>query len=157
MGAEVDAVDVFDDALAVAEYNIQQHNLEQRVIPIRSDLFRSMPTMKYDLIVTNPPYVDAEDMADLLPEYRFEPKLALTAGDDGLDLVRRILAKASDFMTDDGVLICEVGNSMVHLIEQYPDIPFTWLTFKQGGQGVFLLNQQQLQDCAHHFANHADK
>ncbi|GKW23808.1 50S ribosomal protein L3 N(5)-glutamine methyltransferase [Pectobacterium polonicum] len=154
--AEVDAVDISSDALAVTEQNIQQHGLEYRVTPIRSDLFRDLPAIRYDLIVTNPPYVDEEDMSDLPQEFRFEPELGLAAGNDGLDLVRRILACAPDYLSDDGVLICEVGNSMVHLIEQYPEIPFTWLEFDNGGDGVFMLTQSQLVDCKDHFSAYRD-
>ncbi|WP_323635880.1 50S ribosomal protein L3 N(5)-glutamine methyltransferase [Pectobacterium polaris] len=154
--AEVDAVDISSDALAVTEQNIQQHGLEYRVTPIRSDLFRDLPAIRYDLIVTNPPYVDEEDMFDLPQEFRFEPELGLAAGNDGLDLVRRILACAPDYLSDDGVLICEVGNSMVHLIDQYPDIPFTWLEFDNGGDGVFMLTQSQLVDCKAHFSAYRD-
>ncbi|MEQ6968411.1 50S ribosomal protein L3 N(5)-glutamine methyltransferase [Pectobacterium polaris] len=154
--AEVDAVDISNDALAVTEQNIQQHALEYRVTPIRSDLFRDLPAIRYDLIVTNPPYVDEEDMFDLPQEFRFEPELGLAAGNDGLDLVRRILACAPDYLSDDGVLICEVGNSMVHLIDQYPEIPFTWLEFDNGGDGVFMLTQSQLVDCKAHFSAYRD-
>lgn len=154
--AEVDAVDISSDALAVTEQNIQQHGLEYRVTPIRSDLFRDLPAIRYDLIVTNPPYVDEEDMFDLPQEFRFEPELGLAAGNDGLDLVRRILACAPDYLSDDGVLICEVGNSMVHLIDQYPDIPFTWLEFDNGGDGVFMLTQSQLIDCKTYFSAYRD-
>ncbi|MEL4887076.1 50S ribosomal protein L3 N(5)-glutamine methyltransferase [Pectobacterium betavasculorum] len=154
--AEVDAVDISSDALAVTEQNIQQHELEYRVTPIRSDLFRDLPAIRYDLIVTNPPYVDEEDMSDLPQEFRFEPELGLVAGNDGLDLVRRILACAPDYLSDDGVLICEVGNSMVHLIEQYPEVPFTWLEFDNGGDGVFMLTQSQLVDCKEHFSAYRD-
>ncbi|MFJ5406201.1 50S ribosomal protein L3 N(5)-glutamine methyltransferase [Pectobacterium punjabense] len=154
--AEIDAVDISSDALAVTEQNIQQHGLEYRVTPIRSDLFRDLPAIRYDLIVTNPPYVDEEDMSDLPQEFRFEPELGLAAGNDGLDLVRRILACAPDYLSDDGVLICEVGNSMVHLIDQYPEIPFTWLEFDNGGDGVFMLTQSQLVDCKDHFSAYRD-
>ncbi|WP_224651272.1 50S ribosomal protein L3 N(5)-glutamine methyltransferase [Pectobacterium versatile] len=154
--AEVDAVDISSDALAVTEQNIQQHGLEYRVTPIRSDLFRDLPAIRYDLIVTNPPYVDEEDMFDLPQEFRFEPELGLAAGNDGLDLVRRILACAPDYLSDDGVLICEVGNSMVHLIDQYPGIPFTWLEFDNGGDGVFMLTQSQLVDLKANFSDYRD-
>ncbi|QDX29367.1 50S ribosomal protein L3 N(5)-glutamine methyltransferase [Dickeya poaceiphila] len=154
--AEVDAVDISAEALAVTEQNIQQHGMEYNVTPIRSDLFRDLPAIQYDLIVTNPPYVDAEDMADLPQEYRFEPELGLAAGSDGLKLVRRILACAPDYLTEEGVLICEVGNSMVHLMEQYPDIPFTWLEFDNGGDGVFMLTRAQLLDCQEHFRLYRD-
>lgn len=150
--AEVDAVDISVDALAVTEHNIQQHGMEQHVTPMCSDLFRALPPVQYDLIVTNPPYVDEEDMSDLPQEFRFEPELGLAAGYDGLDLVRRILACAPDYLSDNGVLICEVGNSMVHLMDHYPDIPFTWLEFEHGGDGVFMLTKSQLVDCSAHFA-----
>ncbi|EOV0996805.1 50S ribosomal protein L3 N(5)-glutamine methyltransferase [Edwardsiella piscicida] len=150
--AEVDAVDISSDVLAVTEHNIQQHGLEQQVTPIRSDLFRELPPLRYDLIVTNPPYVDEEDMSDLPDEFRHEPTLGLAAGSDGLKLVRRILACAPDYLSDDGVLICEVGNSMVHLMAQYPSIPFVWLEFDNGGDGAFMLTRQQLLACAEHFA-----
>ncbi|PHI29970.1 50S ribosomal protein L3 N(5)-glutamine methyltransferase [Budvicia aquatica] len=154
--AEVDAVDISIDALAVAEQNIEAHRLEHQVTPIRSDLFRDMPPVKYDLIVTNPPYVDAEDMSDLPKEFRFEPELGLAAGSDGLKLARRILACAPDYLNEDGVLICEVGNSMVHLMDEYPDIPFTWIEFEFGGNGVFMLTRQQLLDCSEHFRIYRD-
>ena len=150
--AEVDAVDISGEVLEVTEHNIQQHGLEQQVTPIRSDLFRELPALRYDLIVTNPPYVDEEDMSDLPDEFRHEPELGLAAGSDGLKLVRRILACAPDYLSDDGVLICEIGNSMVHLMAQYPDIPFVWLEFDNGGDGVFMLTRQQLLACADHFA-----
>ncbi|PHM49857.1 50S ribosomal protein L3 N(5)-glutamine methyltransferase [Xenorhabdus miraniensis] len=154
--AEVDAVDISPDALAITEQNIENHGLSHRVIPISSDLFRDMPPMKYDLIVTNPPYVDEEDMSDLPDEFRCEPELGLAAGVDGLQLVRRILATAPDFLTEDGVLICEVGNSMVHLIVQYPEVPFTWLEFEQGGNGVFMLTRQQLVEHQEYFQQFKD-
>ncbi|RLM24893.1 ribosomal protein L3 N(5)-glutamine methyltransferase [Brenneria alni] len=154
--AEVDAVDISSDVLAVAEQNIQQHGLEHRVTPIRSDLFRELPAIQYDLIVTNPPYVDEEDMSDLPQEFRYEPELGLAAGSDGLKLVRRILACAPDYLSDDGVLICEVGNSMVHLIDQYPDIPFTWLEFENGGEGVFMLTKSQLIEGNKYFSSYRD-
>ncbi|QBH96994.1 50S ribosomal protein L3 N(5)-glutamine methyltransferase [Limnobaculum zhutongyuii] len=154
--AEVDAVDISVDALAVTEQNIEAHRMEHRVTPIRSDLFRDMPPVKYDLIVTNPPYVDAEDMSDLPKEFRYEPELGLAAGTDGLKLVRRILARAPDYLNEDGVLICEVGNSMVHLMDEYPDIPFTWLEFEFGGDGVFMLTRDQLLACSEHFRIYRD-
>ncbi len=155
-GAEVDAVDISTDVLAVTERNIQAHGLDDMVTPIRSDLFRDLPAIQYDLIVTNPPYVDADDMSDLPQEYRHEPELGLAAGSDGLKLVRRILACAPNYLKDDGVLICEVGNSMVHLMDQYPDIPFTWLEFEHGGDGVFMLTKAQLLDCKEHFKLYID-
>ncbi|EIC2296736.1 50S ribosomal protein L3 N(5)-glutamine methyltransferase [Vibrio cholerae] len=154
--AEVDAIDISVDALNVAEQNIQDHGLEQQVFPIRSDLFRDLPQEQYDLIVTNPPYVDQEDMDSLPSEFRHEPELGLAAGSDGLKLARRILANAPLYLKESGILVCEVGNSMVHMMEQYPHIPFTWLEFENGGHGVFLLTREQLIDCAADFALYKD-
>ena len=149
--AEVDIVDISEDAIVVAERNIQDHGLEQQVIPMLSDGFRDLPKDRYDLIVTNPPYVDQEDMDSLPDEFRHEPELGLASGEDGLDLVRHILASAPNFLNDDGILICEVGNSMIHLEAQYPEIPFTWIEFMNGGHGVFMLTRAQLLDCQAQF------
>lgn len=154
--AEVDAVDISADALNVAEQNIQDHGLEQQVIPLRSDLFRDLPKEQYDIIVTNPPYVDEEDMNSLPNEFKHEPELGLAAGTDGLKLVRRILANAPNYLADNGILICEVGNSMVHMMEQYPHIPFTWLEFENGGHGVFLLTKEQLLEHKDEFSLYLD-
>lgn len=154
--AEVDAIDISADALQVAEQNIQDHGLEQQVFPIRSDLFRDLPKEQYDIIVTNPPYVDQEDMNSLPDEFKHEPELGLAAGTDGLKLVRRILANAPHYMTEKGILVCEVGNSMIHLMDQYPHIPFTWLEFENGGHGVFLLTREQLVECASDFSLYRD-
>ena len=143
--AEVDALDLSPDALDVCEYNVAMYGLENRVFPIGSDLFSNLPQGdQYDLIVSNPPYVDAEDMDDLPDEFRHEPEMALAAGNDGLDLVRTILLESADRLTDDGVLVVEVGNSMVHLIEQFPDVDFHWVEFENGGDGVFVLTKAQL-------------
>ena len=149
--AEVDAVDLSVDALNVAEFNIERHHMTERVFPLQSDLFEQLPQEQYELIVTNPPYVDEEDIDDMPAEFHHEPMMALEAGQDGLILVKRILAQAADYLTDDGVLICEVGNSMVHLIEQYPSVPFKWIDFKQGGDGVFALTKTQLREYGHLF------
>lgn len=154
--AEVDAIDISADALQVAEQNIQDHGLEQQVFPIRSDLFRDLPQAPYDIIVTNPPYVDQEDMNSLPDEFKHEPELGLAAGTDGLKLVRRIMANAPNYLTENGILVCEVGNSMVHLMDQYPHIPFTWLEFENGGHGVFLLTREQLVECANDFSLYRD-
>ncbi|OEF23689.1 50S ribosomal protein L3 N(5)-glutamine methyltransferase [Vibrio rumoiensis] len=151
-GAEVDAVDISLDALQVAERNIHDHGLEQQVFPLRSDLFNDIPEDKYHIIVTNPPYVDQDDMDSLPEEFKHEPELGLAAGSDGLKLMRRILADAPDYLADNGILICEVGNSMVHVMDQYPHIPFTWLEFENGGHGVFLLTREQLIEHADEFA-----
>ncbi|MGF1758392.1 50S ribosomal protein L3 N(5)-glutamine methyltransferase [Photobacterium sagamiensis] len=154
--AEVDLVDISTDALAVAEQNIHDHGLEQQVTPLRSDLLRDVPKDKYDLIVTNPPYVDQQDMESLPEEFRHEPELGLAAGTDGLKLMRRIVANAPDYLKDDGVLICEVGNSMVHMEEQYPHIPFTWIEFENGGHGVFMMTREQLLECQEEFSIYRD-
>ena len=149
--AEVDAVDLSLDALDVAQINIERHGLAERVFPISSDLFNDIPQDKYDLIVTNPPYVDEEDLDDMPQEFHFEPEMSLGSWTDGLDITKRILAQAADYLTDNGVLVCEVGNSMVHLIEQFPTVPFNWIEFKNGGLGVFSLTRAQLVECRHLF------
>ena len=149
--AEVDAVDLSLDALDVAQINIERHGLAERVFPISSDLFNDIPKDKYDLIVTNPPYVDEEDLDDMPQEFHFEPEMSLGSGTDGLDITKRILAQAADYLTDNGVLVCEVGNSMVHLIEQFPTVPFNWIEFKNGGLGVFSLTRAQLVEHRHLF------
>jgi ribosomal protein L3 glutamine methyltransferase len=154
--AEVVLGDLSFDALEVANQNIERHGLDERVYTVQGDGFAGLPGQRFDLILSNPPYVDAEDFADMPAEYHHEPELGLACGNDGLDLVRRILACAPDYLSDDGVLICEVGNSMVHLIDQYPDIPFTWLEFDNGGDGVFMLTQSQLVDCKAHFSAYRD-
>ncbi|MBM7455098.1 ribosomal protein L3 glutamine methyltransferase [Oceanisphaera litoralis] len=144
--AEVDALDICRDALDVAEINIQNHGLEQQVIPIESDLFSALPEGdKYDLIVANPPYVDAEDMSDLPEEFQHEPELALASGCDGLDFTRRLLTQACDFLTEDGLLVVEVGNSQIHMEEAYPQLPLLWVEFEQGGHGVFVIGRRDLE------------
>lgn len=142
--AEVDAVDLSVDALNVAEINIEHYQLAQRVFPLHSDLFTNLAGQKYDLIVTNPPYVDQEDLDEMPEEFHHEPEMALGSGIDGLDITRRILREAADHLSDYGVLVCEVGNSMVHLIEQFPTVPFNWIELKNGGCGVFSLTKEQL-------------
>ncbi|VTM25227.1 50S ribosomal protein L3 glutamine methyltransferase [Stutzerimonas stutzeri] len=142
--AEVDAVDLSFDALNVAEINIERHQLAHRVFPIQSDLFANIAGQKYDLIVTNPPYVDEEDLAEMPEEFHFEPELALGSGMDGLDITKQILKQAPNYLTENGLLVCEVGNSMVSLIEQYPEVPFEWVELKNGGLGVFALRYKEL-------------
>ncbi|MBN6070789.1 50S ribosomal protein L3 N(5)-glutamine methyltransferase [Aggregatibacter actinomycetemcomitans] len=142
--ADVDAVDLSLDALNVAEINIERHNLSHRVFPIQSDLFSQLLEEQYDLIVTNPPYVDLDDLSDMPEEFHYEPEMALGSGDDGLTITKQILRQAANYLTDDGVLVCEVGNSMVHLIEQFPDVPFNWLELQNGGVGVFALTKAEL-------------
>ncbi|WP_026971391.1 50S ribosomal protein L3 N(5)-glutamine methyltransferase [Aliagarivorans marinus] len=149
--AEVDAVDISEDALAVAEINIQDHGLEQQVIPLQSDGFKQLTGQRYDLIVSNPPYVDAEDMASLPSEFHHEPELGLASGNDGLELTKHILAHAADHLNPGGLLFVEVGNSQIHLSEQFPEVPFTWIEFAHGGHGVFAISREQLVDVAAQF------
>ena len=113
------------------------------------------PDEHFDLIVSNPPYVDAEDFADMPAEYQHEPALGLACGDDGLDLVRRMLAEAANHLTERGTLIVEVGNSQVHVEELYPEVDFTWLEFEQGGHGVFLLAAAQCREYQKLFRSRA--
>lgn len=141
---EVDAVDISTDALAVAKKNVEKHQCADRVHLLSSDLFSACQDRRYDIIMSNPPYVNRADMEALPAEYHFEPILALAAGDDGLSIVRRILQEAVEYLNEDGLLIVEVGNSEEALIKAYPTLPFTWLTFERGGSGVFLLNRQDL-------------
>ncbi|MEI6860423.1 MAG: 50S ribosomal protein L3 N(5)-glutamine methyltransferase [Shewanella sp.] len=151
--AEVDALDISADALDVAQINIENLDVMDRVFPIESDIFSAISKgPHYDLIVSNPPYVDAEDIGDMPDEYQHEPEIGLASGRDGLDLTKRILANAADYMTEDGLLVVEVGNSMVHLVEQFPDVPFTWVTFEHGGDGVFVLTRDQLAENESLFA-----
>lgn len=149
--AEVDAVDLSFDALNVSEINIDHHQLTDRVFPLHSDLFSNLIGQKYDLIVTNPPYVDQEDLSDMPEEFHHEPEMALGSGVDGLDITKRILREAAEHLCDYGVLVCEVGNSMVHLIEQFPSVPFNWIELKNGGCGVFSLTKEQLIANKHLF------
>lgn len=141
----VDAVDISKEALQVAKKNILLHDCVERVNPIKSDLFANLQNNKYDIIISNPPYIGEEEMAGLPLEYTHEPVLALQSGIDGLDLTILILKQAAQFLTDKGLLIVEVGNSWHALEQKYPDIPFTWLEFSQGGDGVFLLTAEQLK------------
>ncbi len=146
--AEVDAVDLSVDALNVAELNIARFGLTDRVFPLQSNAFDNLLAGDYDLIVTNPPYVDAEDLADMPVEFHSEPELALGSGHDGLLLTKQILAQSPQFLAEDGVLVCEVGNSMLALQAQFPEVPFEWLTLHNGGLGVFALRKADL--VVHH-------
>ncbi len=144
--AEVILADLSFEALEVASRNIEHHGLEDRVYTVQSDGFDGLPKQRFDLILSNPPYVDAEDIADMPNEFHHEPALALACGEDGLDLVRRILAQAADHLTETGTLIVEVGNSQVHVEALYPEVEFTWLEFARGGHGVFLLAASQCRE-----------
>lgn len=147
--SQVDAVDISSEALDVAEININEHGLAERVFPIQSDLMTALKGQSYDLIVCNPPYVDAEDMDDLPDEYHHEPELALAAGEDGLDLVDNILRQAPEFLAEGGWLFVEVGNSEVHMPIKYPDLPLTWVEFENGGSGIFAINKTDLVEYWH--------
>lgn len=145
--ARVDATDVSAAALAVARINIARHRLQRRVRARRSDLFTGIGAARYDIIVSNPPYVREAQLRGLPAEYRHEPRLALAAGRDGLDAVRGILRDAAAHLTEDGILIVEVGDSEKALRRAFPTVPFLWLAFRRGGGGVFLLSREQLLAC----------
>jgi ribosomal protein L3 glutamine methyltransferase len=143
-GVSVDAVDISAAALALAALNVRRHRLGRRVRLIESDYFSALRGERYDIIVSNPPYVGAREMRSLPPEYRHEPRLALASGRDGMDAVRAILAGAGRHLNPGGVLIVEVGNTEVAVRRAFAHLPFTWLTFERGGGGVFVLNAEQL-------------
>ena len=142
--AVVDAVDIDDDAIEVANKNVSLHELDERVHVIKSNLFEQLEGKKYDLIISNPPYVGHDEMQSLPEEYLHEPSHALETNDNGLELVGQILKQASAYLNESGILAVEVGNSKEALIEQYPNLPFIWLEFENGGDGVFLLNKGDL-------------
>lgn len=150
--AEVDLVDLSAEALVVCRSNIQRHNLGERVTAIESDLFTQLEGKQYQLIVSNPPYVDLDDLASMPTEYSHEPAMALGSGADGLDITRKILAEAPRFLTSDGLLVVEVGNSEVALQAAFPEVPFTWIELPEGGNGVFVLSAEQLNEYHHLFA-----
>lgn len=145
--AIVDASDLSVDALELAAENVSLHGLSDRVHLLQGSLFQPVKE-RYALILSNPPYVDAEDMVELPQEYAHEPELGLAAGDDGLDLVRQILAEAADYLNPGGLLVVEVGNSGAALEHAFPNLDFSWLQFARGGHGVFMLTREQLDDQA---------
>jgi ribosomal protein L3 glutamine methyltransferase len=142
--ARVDAVDLSPDALAVAQHNVEDYELQDRVRLVQSDLFSKLGNNKYDLIISNPPYVDAPSVAALPQEYLHEPPLALGSGEDGLDATRVILKHAAQHLTDNGILIVEIGHNRDLLEAEYPKLPFTWLDVTAGDQFVFMLHRNDL-------------
>jgi ribosomal protein L3 glutamine methyltransferase len=142
--AEIDAVDISSDALAVAQRNVSDYGLADRINLIRSDLFANLPERTYDLIISNPPYVTAVAMANLPPEYRHEPPLALAAGEDGLDAVRAILKDAPRFLEPGGTLVVEVGHNRAAVELAFPRLPFVWLETEGSAEGVFLLKREEI-------------
>ena len=145
---QVDLADISDDALSLARVNIAYQDVGERVQAIHSDLFSALAGEVYDLIVSNPPYVTEQEFADLPPEYGHEPALGLAAGHDGLDFALRILRDAPAHLSDDGVLIVEVGESERALVRMLPDVPFNWIEFDVGQMGVFLLDRRDLLEHA---------
>ncbi|PKO85703.1 MAG: 50S ribosomal protein L3 N(5)-glutamine methyltransferase [Betaproteobacteria bacterium HGW-Betaproteobacteria-12] len=144
--AEVDAVDLSPDALTVAERNVADYHLGDRVQLIQSDAFAKLKGKRYDLIISNPPYVDADSVAALPPEYLHEPELALGSGDDGLDFTRIILRQAKQHLNPEGLLVVEIGHNRAALEEAYPELPFTWLDTAAGDEFVFLLHAADLPE-----------
>jgi len=142
--AQVDAVDLSPDALEVAARNVSDYELAARINLIESDLFTKLTGRQYDLIISNPPYVDAESVATLPQEYLHEPKLSLGSGNDGLDATRTILKYAAEHLTNDGILIVEIGHNRDMLEAAYPHLPFTWLDVAAGDQFVFMLHRNDL-------------
>ena len=146
--AEVDLLDISRDALNVAEINIDRFGLAERVRVLESDCFSGLDAPyegQYDLIVSNPPYVDDDDIETMPEEFHKEPMIGLASGADGLAFTRQMLSEAGKYLSADGILICEVGNSWVALEAAYPEVDFTWLELEQGGHGVFMLTAQQLR------------
>ena len=142
--AQLDAVDISNEALDVARRNIDLHELTGRVHVIQSDLFKTLAHKQYDLIIANPPYVSSSEYESLPEEYNHEPRLGLESGTDGLDVIRRILSQAKVYMKKNGILIVEVGNNQETVIATFPTLPFIWLEFERGGHGIFLLTAKDL-------------
>jgi ribosomal protein L3 glutamine methyltransferase len=150
--AKVDAVDISDDALAVARINVERHLLTTRLRLIKSDFLNALSGERYDVIVTNPPYVGHEEMQNLPEEYLKEPRLALESGKDGLDAIVRILREAADHLEPHGILVAEVGNSNTLLQRTFPQVKFSWLVTEHGDDSVFLLTQAQLLEYRRYFS-----
>ena len=143
--ASVDAVDISPDALDVAEINVADYELEDRIELIESDLYKNLEPQRYDLIVANPPYVNSGSMTSLPAEYQHEPQGALSGGADGMDLVRSIVNEAANWLTENGVLIVEIGNEYDHALAAFPHLELTWLSTSAGDDRVFLIEARQLQ------------
>lgn len=150
--SRVDGSDLSPDALALAKANVQLHGLEARVSLLEGSLFEPIKH-KYSLIISNPPYVDAQDINAMPLEFGHEPPMGLAAGEDGLDLVRIMLKEAHNYLEPHGYLVVEVGNSGEALEQTFPDVPFGWLEFAQGGHGVFVLSHKELLDSASSFSS----
>ena len=142
--AQVDAVDLSDHALEVADLNIEQFGLDGRVTTHRSDLFNQLPQCRYQVIVCNPPYVNNSSMESLPPEYRHEPTMALAGGDDGMDIVRRLLRDASRFMSEDGILVLEIGNEFENFVAAFPELEPVWLSTANTEDQILMLTREQL-------------
>lgn len=142
--AEVDVIDISPDAIDVCNINIANYGMQNRITAIQSDMFSALEGKQYDLIISNPPYVDAPSMAELPAEYRNEPQLALGSGTAGLDHTHTILREAANYLTDNGILVVEIGHNRDALLDAYPDLPFTWLEVSSGDEFVFLLTKSQL-------------
>lgn len=146
--AQVDVIDISPDAIAVCNINIANYDLQERVTAIQSDMFSALKGKQYDVIISNPPYVDAPSMAQLPQEYRNEPQIALGSGQDGLDHTHTLLREAAHHLTPNGILVVEIGHNRDALLDAYPDIPFVWLEVQSGNQFVFLLTKQDLNALA---------
>ena len=142
--AMIDVIDISPDAIAVANININNYGLQDQITAIQSDMFAALAGKTYDLIISNPPYVDAPSMATLPTEYRNEPQLALGSGVAGLDHTHTLLTHAAKYLNDDGILVVEIGHNRAALLDAYPNLPFTWLQVESGNQFVFLLTKEQL-------------
>jgi ribosomal protein L3 glutamine methyltransferase len=143
--AEVAASDLSRDALEVATQNLIKHHLSEDLVLYESDLFDQIPPQQFDLIVSNPPYVDAADMAALSEEFKAEPNMGLQAGEDGLEIVDRMLQQAGAYLSDEGLLVVEVGNSQEAMMDKYPELPLAWIDFEHGGSGVFCITAAELK------------
>lgn len=144
--ATIDAVDISEDALEVAKINVKDYKLEDRIHLIHSDLYQQIGNKKYDIIISNPPYVNSKSMAALPEEYRKEPQIALAGGEDGMDLVRTIVREAKRHLTPEGILIVEIGNEREYAEAAFSDLELTWLSTSAGDDMVFLITADQLPD-----------